>query len=380
MPRAHYDVAVIGLGAMGSAAAWHCAARGLRTIGFDRHTPPHSWGSSHGRSRIIRQAYFEGPAYVPLVQRAYQLWQELERATGRRLLRLTGGLMIGPPTGVLVAGARTSAEQHGLPYELLDGRELRARYPMLRAPEGTAAILEPNAGMLDPEACITAMLAAAAEAGGELNPGTPIQSVAPSREGFALTGSMGSVTASAVVVATGAWLGSGLGGLSIPLAIERQTMFWFAPTRHAEAFGPDRFPVFIWEWEPDRLFYGMPDTGAGVKLARHHEGTIVTPESVDRTIGVDDERRVRDLAQRFIPAAAGERRDAAVCLYANTPDQHFVVGEHPERPGLVLLSPCSGHGFKFASAIGEAAADLVQRRSPRCDLRPFSPARFAPGA
>jgi sarcosine oxidase len=369
-------VAVIGLGAAGSAAALTLARRGLPVIGLDRFHPPHPLGSSHGRSRVIREAYYESPVYVPLVRRALELWQALEQDSGRTLLQRTGGLMLGPPEGALVSGSRHSAESHAVPFQLLDAADIRRRYPALHPEPGTIGVLEEQAGFLDPEAAIESCLALAARAGAVLRFGTPVTEWTRSTSGLVLTTAAGAIECHTAILAAGAWNRSLLGAVRIPLTVERQVMYWFRPQREPGLFGPDRLPVFLWEWAPDRFFYGIPDHGPGLKVARHHEGQVVTPDEATRTIGDDEIAGMRAILRDRIPDADTVPAEAVTCLYTNTPDCHFVLGPHPDEPRLIVASACSGHGFKFATVIGEILADLATTGGSRFDLSLFRPDRF----
>jgi len=365
------DAVVVGLGAMGSAALAALASRGRRVIGLDRFTPPHAFGSSHGKSRIIREAYFEDPRYVPLVQRAYERWADLERESGRTLLLRTGGLMIGPPGGALVSGALRSAEVHALPHQLLSAAEARAAYPALRVPDDAVAVREPRAGVLFPEACIAEQLERARRHRAEIRCDEPAIAWAAEGEGVEVRTERGRFRAGHLVLCAGAWLARLVPELELPLAVTRQALFWFEPAAHPERFAPGRFPIFIWEDEPGRFLYGFPDLGDGIKIARHQEGEATDAESVRREVGADEIEIMRAALSRCIPDAAGRVRETAVCLYTNTPDQHFIVAVHPEHPQVVIASPCSGHGFKFASALGEVLADLAMGRPPEFDLGLF---------
>jgi sarcosine oxidase len=368
---APWDVAVVGLGALGSAAAYHLAARGQRVLGLDRHAPPHALGSSHGGTRIIREAYFEHPLYVPLVQRGYELWAALERESGRSLLRITGGLNLGRPGGVLVAGARRSAEEHGLPHGLLDAAEVRARYPALHPDDGMVGVWEPRAGILDPEACVAAHLEAAASRGASLRYDEPVLRWSADAHGITVASARGEHRARRVIFAAGAWIRSLLPDLHLPVTVERQVQFWFSTRDRADAFAPERCPVHLWELDGGRYFYGVPDLGHGVKLAMHHGGDVTDPDRVRRAVGDDEVAALRTLIRRYVPAADGPLLDAAVCLYTNTPDGRFWIDAHPTHPGVLVASACSGHGFKFASAIGEILADLVTRGETGFDIAPF---------
>lgn len=371
-----YDVGIVGLGAMGSMAALELARRGRRVIGFDRFRPPHSFGSSHGKSRIIRQAYFEHPQYVPLVQRAYERWAALERDAAVQLLVPTGGLMIGPPDGVLVAGARRSAEQHGLPYEDLTASELHSRFPVFAPGASDVGLFEPRAGVLAPELAIAEALRLAAAAGAELHYDEPLTSWTTG-EAVTVRTRAGHWRVERLLLAAGAWMAGELARTALPLSVARQTLFWFDASSAATLTGPERMPVFIWEWEPSRMFYGFPDLGDGVKLAIHHEGETTTPEAVRRTVDPGEAELLLRVMATHAPGLVGPLRQSTVCLYSNTPDGDFILDRHPDDARVLLASPCSGHGFKFAPALGEALADLLEDRPPRFDLTPFRLGRFS---
>jgi sarcosine oxidase len=313
--------------------------------------------------------------YVPQVQRAWHLWEQLQHDSGRALLQRTGGLMLGPAHGELVAGARASAERHGLPHEMLTGAEIRRRFPPFAADQTTVGLWEQQAGVLDPEACVDAALDRAARQGAVIRTGTRVDDWNSSAEGVTLSTSGGTIACDHLILAAGAWMPSLLHA-SLPLTIERQVMWWFEPNAAPALFAAEHCPVFIWEWEPSRFFYGIPDQGAGFKVARHHEGDTVDPETVDRAASLVELATMRRLLERHIPLANGALRESAVCLYTNTPDHHFILGPHPADSRVTLASPCSGHGFKFASAIGEVLADLATTGRSSFDLSPFAPTRF----
>jgi sarcosine oxidase len=369
-------VLIAGLGAVGSAAAWALAERGARVVGFDRWAPPHAMGSSHGRSRIIREAYYEHPLYVPLVRRAYERWGALERAAGERLFLRTGGVMAGPPDGALVAGARRSAREHGIPHVELPIAELRRRWPAVAGEDDWTALLEPRAGLLLPERCIAAQLAMARRGGAALRADEPVRRWRAVGGAVVVETDAGEYHGDRLVVAAGAWSAELLADLALPLSVERQVLHWFAPAARAEELGPDRAPIALWEHEPERIFYTFPDVGDGVKAAVHHEGEITTPDAVRREATPTDEARTRALLARTLPDANGALLRSAVCLYTNTPDHHFLVDRHPAHPQVVIASACSGHGFKFASAVGEIVADLALGGEPGFDLAPFRVERF----
>jgi sarcosine oxidase len=366
-----YDVIIAGLGAMGSSAAFHLASRRLRVLGIDRFRPPHTFGSSHGATRIIREAYFEDPAYVPLVQRAYELWHELENASGRKLLLETGGLMIGPESGALVRGARRSAEQHHLPHQLLSAEQLREEFPALRVSDNEVAVREPRAGILFPERCVQTHLELAARNGADLQFENPILQWEPFRGGVRVNTTKGTFTGNKLLLTLGPWLGSLTPGLNLPLRVERQVRFWFDPTDHAQRFAPERFPIFIWENFPGQYFYGFPDLGDGLKMAVHHQGETTSPDDVRREVSASEINEGTSLLRRHLPSAAGALRSSAVCLYTNTPDEHFLMDYYPACAQTLIVSPCSGHGFKFSAVIGEIAAAMLGGETPRFDLNLF---------
>jgi sarcosine oxidase len=371
-----YDVIVAGLGAMGSATLHHLARRGRRVLGLDRFSPPHALGSSHGRSRIIREAYYEEPRYVPLVQRAYERWADLEAESGVTLFRRTGGLTMGPAGGELAEGARRSVEAHALPHELLSADEIRRRVPGLNPDDDMVGVWEPRGGILAPEASIGASLDVARRHGAELRLDTALRSWRAAPDDVEVTTDAATFRASRLVLAVGAWMRQVLVELDLPLVVERNVLLWFTPEPATAAFAPERFPVFLCEYAPGHAWYGFPDTGEGVKLALHHHGGSWDPDRLDRQVTEADIGAVRTLARRYLPSANGALRETATCMYTTTPDGHFIIDRHPAHSNVIVASPCSGHGFKFASAIGEVLADLAEDRVPAFDLGPFSLARF----
>lgn len=371
------DVIIIGLGAMGAAAARALSRRGLRVIGLDRFAPPHALGSSHGDSRIIREAYFEHPSYVPFVQRAYLLWEEIERESGRELLSRTGGLMIGPRDSALVSGALLSATTHALPHELLDAAEIARRVPAFRPRPDWVGVWEPNDGVLRPEAGIAAMLATAARHGARLHNDEPVTAWRARGSGVEVTTARDTYRAAAVVLAAGAWMPGLLPAL--PLTVARQLLFWFEPVGARNAHDPGYCPISIWEHDDARFFYSFPRSEKGVKVAIHGRGAAADPDRLDRTVRPQEIAEVRALVQQYMPFASGPLTASAACMYTNTPDGHFVLDRHPEHAQALIVSACSGHGFKFAPAVGEAIADLLVEGCTRHDLSRFGARRWSGG-
>lgn len=348
------SIAVAGLGAMGSAVAHHLARRGVAVLGLDRFRPPHTHGSSHGESRIIREAYYEHPAYVPLVRRAQRCWRDLEAESGRRLLDVTGALMIGRADGALIAGAARSAREHDVPHRLLDAGGIRAAFPQLDPRRDDVAVHETRAGYLRPAACIEAHLELAAKHGAELRFDEPLIGWQSDAAGVLVRTPTAEYRVQALVLATGPWLSRLVPELG--LLVEHQVAAWFRPRGDPADLGPSSFPVFLWEADPQTMFYGVPDLGTGVKVARHHGGRLaVVPEDLPTAASDDDLRPVRAFVASHVPAA-GPLLRTSVCRYTNTRSGEFLIGRHPTDRRVWVISACSGHGFKFASAIGAGVA------------------------
>ncbi len=378
-----FDVIILGLGGMGSAAALHLAARGQRVLGLDQFAPPHAKGSSHGQSRVIRQAYYEDPAYVPLLLRTYELWRQLERDSGKNLLTITGGLMLGTRDSAVVAGSLRSAREHGLPHELLDAAEIRRRFRQFTPGPDTVALFEKNAGALRPEEAVRAQLEKAAGNGATLRFNEEVTAWKISGGAARVTTTRRNYEAGQLVIAAGPWLGKLLPDPALPLRVERQVQFWFQPPAGIESFLPDRFPIWIWETSDGAHPYGLPaldGASGGVKVSLHHGGLnpTCTPDSIDRSVSDEEIALARQAIARRLPALGGRFLRAVACMYTNTPDGHFVVDRHPAHPEVLIVSPCSGHGFKFCPVVGEIVADLVASDETRHNISPFRIARLKP--
>jgi sarcosine oxidase len=375
-----HDVIVAGLGGMGSSTAYHLAGRGKRVLGLERHTPAHDKGSSHGQSRIIRQAYFEDPAYVPLLLRAYELWEQLERETGEDLMTLTGGLMIGPPESRTFTGSKATADEYDLPYEVFDAGELKRRYPMFEPTEGTIALFEEKAGFVRPEASVKAHLNRAASMGADLRFGEEILSWEPTASGVRVETASDVYEAERLVVTAGAWTPKLLADLGLPLEVTRQILFWFDPVGGVEPFLSNRFPVFIWEPEDGNAFYSIPahdGPRGGVKVAFFRaDGKPADPETIDREVHDDEVEFIRSYVTKYVPALDGELLYAKTCMYTNTPDEHFVISTHPDHPQAAIAAGFSGHGFKFCGVVGEILADLATEGETDHPIHLFSPIRL----
>lgn len=370
-----YDAIVIGLGGMGSAAAYHLSRRNKKVLGLERFSPTHDLGSSHGRSRIIRQAYFEGEEYVPLILRAYELWEKLEKESGEDLVEMTGALMIGGPGSEIVAGSLRSAERHGLPHEVLDAGEMKRRFPAFAPSPDTVALFEERAGFVRPEASISAHLDLAARDGTDLRFEERVRSWTASENGVRVETERGSYEAERLVVTAGAWAGEMLGGMKLPLTVERRVMHWFEPKR-VEPFSRGLLPVFLWDPEDEEVIYGIPDSPEEIKAAFHYVGEACEPEGLDREVGEAEVSRMRACLERHIPLLAGRHVESKVCMYTNTPDSHFVICAHPEHPNVCVAAGFSGHGYKFCSVVGEVLADLATEGETKHPISLFDPARF----
>jgi sarcosine oxidase len=378
--KRNFDAIVIGLGGMGSAAAYHLAARGAEVLGLDRYSAVHDRGSSHGGSRIIRQSYHENPHYVPLVLRAYELWRQLEQDTGTSLLQITGGIYLGAPDSDVVRGSLLSATMHDLPNEFLTAREVRNRFPALRPDDNEAAVYEVNAGFVRPERAVAACLQGATRHGADLHFNEPVSTWELTSAGTArVTTPRGDYEAAKLILTPGAWASETFPGLDLPLVVRRHVMAWYDPIGGIEPFLPERFPVYLWQTSPDCIFYGFPaidGSGGGAKVAMHKGGDLCTPQSINRKITHQDEQELRDQIASRLPSLNGRLLAASTCMYTLTPDEHFVVGLHPNYPEVAIGCGFSGHGFKFASVMGEILADLVLEGETWHSIRFLSPQRF----
>ncbi len=375
---ANCDVVVVGLGAMGSAALNALAHRGARVLGIERFAPGHDKGSSHGGTRVIRLGYFEHPSYVPLLRRTYELWRELEAASGQALLHVTGIAEIGAPDGTVVAGTLLASRTHGLPHEVLNAKALMERFPAFRIPPDFIGVVQPDGGFVAVEPAIEAQLALAKTAGAEVLTGTAVGSIAPRRNGVSISVGGRSIDAGTAIVSSGPWVKRLLPDLPVQIRVTRQVMAWFQPINaDAAPFAAGRFPVFVLE-SRHGVHYGFPPQGTdGVKVAKHHHrDEAVDPDRHERAISAGDEALIRSALADHIPAANGKLLAAKTCLYTMTPDGDFIIDRMPGAPNIIVASPCSGHGFKFAPVIGEILADLATAGTTQHDISRFQIGRF----
>eukprot|EP00873_Tetraselmis_striata_P010688 jgi/Tetstr1/430952/TSEL_020707.t2 len=361
-----YDVIVCGLGAMGAATAYHLAKRGIKVLGLEQFRIAHDRGSSHGLSRIIRKAYFEHPSYVPLLEESYRLWQVLEAEVGAELLTVTGALD-------LVRCSTAAAELHGLPYEVLTGAEVNARFPGYCLPEHFSAFYQPDSGILAAEDCVSAHAAVARQHGARLLEGVRLADwrVLPSG-GVAVTCADGSTfEARKLVLCSGPWIAQQVPELQELAVPERQVVGWF-PHRSAAHFSPAAFPVFILD-DAEATYYGFPEfrSPGCMKLGRFgHLREVIRPQELGEAVTEEDVKVMRRALERYFPSVSREPERCGVCMFTNSIDSDFILDRHPQHPEQVLLcSPCSGHGFKMSPVIGSIMADLAQHGSTAHDIR-----------
>ena len=374
-----YDVIVLGLGGMGSAAAAHLAARGARVLGLERFGPAHDQGSSHGGSRIIRQAYFEDPAYVPLLRRAYELWEQLETDSRRDLMTQTGGLYLGRPESDTVAGSLSAAGEWDLPHEVLDAGEIRRRFPTMTPADDEVGLYEDVAGFVRPEETVAAHLELAARRSAELRFDEPALEWAAEGEGVRVTTTAGTYEAGHLVICPGAWAPQVLADLEVPLTVERQVMYWFQPDGGVAPFTPDRQPIWI-HGGAELQLYGFPaidGPDGGVKAAFFRRGEVCTPETIDREVHDEEIAFIADHLRALLPAMPGRLLNAVACMYTTTPDTHFVIAGHPAHERVTVACGFSGHGFKFVPVVGEILADLALSGTTEHPIALFDPRRPA---
>ena len=375
MPQV-FDAIVLGVGGMGSAACFELARRGRSVLGLEQYPLVHDRGSSHGQTRIIRTAYYEHPNYVPLLRRAWVRWYELEQRIGRSLLTECPCLNIGPEGSELIAGVRASAAEHGLAIKNMTASEIGRRTPF-RFPEGYEGVLERQAGFLRVEECVRAHIDAAMALGAEIRAEEPVLEWKVVGDGVEVTTEKETYRAAKLVITAGAWAAKVLAELRIPLTIMRQVMIWIDVSANAYMFRRDHFPIFIAD-APGGPFYGMPAIDEyGLKIARHYGAPeLRSPDEVNWDATTEDVPPLKAFLDRHLLGASGPVTNGQVCMYTLTPDKHFVIDVHPKHPQVSVACGFSGHGFKFASVVGEILADLAERGETNHSIAMFSAKRF----
>lgn len=372
-----YDAIVVGVGGMGSATAWQLAQRGKRVLGLEQFDIPHASGSSHGINRIIRLAYYEDPSYVPLLKRAYELWRALETACGEHLLHITGSIDASEPDGLVFTGALESCKLHDLSHEVLTSAELTKRFPGYQLPDDYLALYQEDGGFLLSERCIVQHAEEAMKLGAEIHGREEVLDWTSSENGIAVRTTRGTYETDKLIFTAGAWMGRLLDDLAPVLQPERQVLAWLQPLE-PDLFMPESFPVFNLT-VPEGRYYGFPVYGnPGFKIGRyHHLEETIDPAEPLRAPDESDEEILRAYVSRYAPAANGPTLALRTCIFTNTPDEHFIIDTLPDDERVIVASPCSGHGYKFCSVIGEILADLAIDGSTRHDISLFRLDRFS---
>ena len=372
----HFDTLVLGTGGIGSACLYHLAQQGQRVAGIDRFSVAHDQGSAHGHTRLIRQSYFEHPSYVPIVQRAFELWEKLQEEHGRQLYYETGILEAGPADGELIPGVLTSSEIHQLPIERMDIQTAQQRWPQFQFHGDHEVIFEQRGGFLLVEHAIAAHIEKAQWAGAELFIGHAIREIETGQDVLVVHTDRARFTADAIVMTVGAWAADLLPELRGHLQILRKPLHWFAADADLYSHRAG-CPSFMME-RADGFYYGFPSTDErGLKVARHTGGQeIQDPLVVDREVDETERNEVQGFLQDHLPRVSSQATAHAVCMYTVTADSHFVIDRAAADDRIVYAAGLSGHGFKFASALGEILADRALGKDDRFDLSPFQAARL----
>lgn len=354
-----WDVIVIGVGGMGSAIAYHVAARGRKVLALEQFNIPNDLGASGGVNRIIRLAYAEDPRYVPLLRRAYRLWRELGRTVRERLLFITGGIDAGYEDSWIIQGSITACNTHRLRHEILTAAQVRKRFPAFQLPKGMVAVYQPDGGFVLSERSIVAHVSAALNRGAEVHAQERVLSWAVSNGRVRVRTDRGSYEARRLVIAAGPWAAKVVRELRGHVTPERQVLLWVQPKR-PELFRMGAFPVFYMQ-DRSGKYYGLPIYGIpGFKIGRyHHLKEVVDPDVMDRRCHPRDEKVLRAAIRRYFPDADGPVIAMKTCLFSNTHDEHFILDLHPSHPEVSIAAGFSGHGFKFCSVVGEIMAGLA---------------------
>ena len=354
-----FDCIVIGVGGMGSSTLYNLAKRGRRVLGLEQFDIPHAEGSSHGVNRIIRLAYYEHPSYVPLLRRAYELWSEIESVTGEQLLYKTGSIDTAPSGHEVFEGSLESCLLHDIPHRVLNHAQINEEFPGYQLPPGHMGLLQGDGGFVLSERSIVAYANAAMSTGAEIHAREVVSGWEPDQGGVRVFTDRGEYTAERLVITAGAWT-SGMVPILDDLAVpERQVLAWLQPI-DGSLYTPDVFPVFNAYFDEGR-YYGFPVYGIpGFKVGRyHHLEEVIDPDFAIKTVNSEDEAVLRSAVERYFPKANGTTMTLKTCMFTNTPDEHFIVDLLPANPQVVVAAGFSGHGFKFASVIGEILADLA---------------------
>jgi sarcosine oxidase len=355
-----FDVIVVGVGTMGAAACYQLAKRGVSVLGLEKYDIPNAMGAAAGYSRMIRLAYFEHPDYVPLLRRSYELWEQLQSDIGREVIKITGGVLMGPPGAEVLEGSLRSVRQHDLPHELLDAKEAAKRFPQFRLPEDYSCLHDHRAGLVIPERAVAGYAELALGGGAELHGQEGVISWEPSKEGVVVRTHKGQYSAGKILFCGGAWTEKLVRDLGVPLTVTRQPLVWVWP-KDPSLFGLGKMPVWIMEHRDGSNHYGFPmlPDNPGFKLASHKRTAPTDADTLERNVIDSDEENVRWVLRDHIPQADGPVLSVRVCMYTNSPDHQFIIDHHPSLANVTVACGFSGHGFKCASGLGEVLSQMV---------------------
>jgi sarcosine oxidase len=374
--NSQFDIIIIGAGAFGSSAAYHLSKTTKKVLVIDRYSPPHAFGSSHGQTRIIREAYFEDPIYVPMLREAYTRWDELERESGEKLFLKTGGLMLGNKESHVIQGTLNSAQTYNIEHEVLDDQSIKNQFSSFNPDEETMGVYEHNAGILFPEKCIKTTLGLAERNGVELKFNETVLSIEYNSNSVEIITDKGSYGSQKCILAAGPWMNKLIPELNLPLQTTRQVLYWYDIDETGKnQTGPEKFPIFIWNTQFGKHFYGFPDIGNGFKIAFHDKGEICEPDNINRIVSTEEVEEMNHIIHSYFKFKA-TFKEAVTCIYTNTPDDHFLIDHHPLSDNVIIASPCSGHGFKFSSVIGKILSDMALDKLNEFNLNPFELNRF----
>ena len=372
MKKNIYDVIIIGLGAMGSAASYYLSKNGVKVLGLDTYEPPHKLGSSHGHTRVIREAYHEGTSYVPIVKRAYELWNELDHEIEDKLILEYGGMYLGDD-GKYLSDAKKSAKKYDIPIKEFSSKEIKEKFNILNPPNNFKGLLENRSGAVFPEKAISNFLSKSINNGSSHNYNEKVIGWEKQSKFYKVETDKNNYFAEKLIFSSGAWIKNLVPSLKLPVKIERQVLFWFDPIKDKDKFHYSNMPNTGWDLDNGMEFYTQPNIeNKGFKVAMHHNGKFISENDLNRESNADDLSIVKNFLEEYIPLANGKLIDSRVCVYTNTPDLDFIIDFYPNDENLIICSPCSGHGFKFTPAIGEICSELVINNGTNYDLSEFS--------
>ena len=372
MKKNIYDVIIIGLGAMGSAASYYLSKNGVKVLGLDTYEPPHKLGSSHGHTRVIREAYHEGTSYVPIVKRAYELWNELDHEIEDKLILEYGGMYLGDD-GKYLSDAKKSAKKYDIPIKEFSSKEIKEKYNILNPPNNFKGLLENRSGAVFPEKAISNFLSKSINNGSSHNYNEKVIGWGKQSKFYKVETDKNNYFAEKLIFSSGAWIKNLVPSLKLPVKIERQVLFWFDPIKDKDRFHYSNMPNTGWDLDNGMEFYTQPNIeNKGFKVAMHHNGKFISENDLNRESNADDLSIVKNFLEEYIPLANGKLIDSRVCVYTNTPDFDFIIDFYPNDENIIICSPCSGHGFKFTPAIGEICSELVINNGTNYDLSEFS--------